>query len=106
MRTSRTNATSSVTLTNDITTTPAIDLNDYAGGMLLIDASETITFYASDRKDGSYLPVYRHFPNEGTPVTFAVGNGAYPLPIEVFGAAWMKIVTTSGNLDVLITKKA
>lgn len=107
MQNSRANSQpESLSLTNDINTTPALQMTEYAGGMMYIDGSDALTFYASDSRDGTYLVIYRYFPNEATPVSFSVGAGAYPLPLECYAAAWVKIVATSGTLDIEITKKA
>ncbi len=95
----------SVALTDALGTTPAIRFTELAGGMIYLATNRTLTFYASDAETGTYQPLYRHFPNQATAVAGAFLVGANPFPVECFGAAFLKIVSSAAE-TVLISRKS
>ena len=88
-----------------VATAAAIRCNDFAGATVMFDAvlaaGATLNFYVSDEKAGTYR-VLGDFA--GTPVSVvlpAPGSTpvAFPMPDEVFAAAWVKIVPTASAID-------
>lgn len=106
MQTSRENMpTLSVALTDALGTTPEIRFSELAGGMIYLATNRTLTFFASDALGGTYQPLYRHFPNQATAVSGAFLVGANPLPVECFGAAFLKIVSSAAE-TILLSRKS
>jgi len=93
-----------VTLTNSLATTPAVPCHDYAGGHLLIPAaysSTTITAYVCSTASGTFLPLY---DTDGAAVALTVAaSRAYDLPVALFAAHWLKLVTNADDSTRSVT---
>lgn len=98
---------SSVSFTASVNTTGGFGFQTYAGGMILVDsatAGSTLTFYTktSESSPNSYLVQ----DSAGTAVSVAVYAGrAIPLPDELFGAAYVMCVTSTGTASCKIIVK-
>jgi len=100
-----------LTLTNDISTTQALNYTGFSGGNIILPSGSSITsltFYGSDKQDGSYAPVYDGTlagPVAQTIVSIdaSVHAVGVPIPDACFGYAALKIVanTTGSALATL-----
>ena len=81
-----------------------IDLRGYAGGMVLFRTGETITtltFYVAEKDAGAFLDgeagTYEQlYDTDNAAVSMTVAaNRAYPLPDEVFGCHFLKLIGDS-----------
>lgn len=88
-----------LSVTNALGTTGQADISKYSTGKVIVptgSALTTLTFYAADQKDGTYVPIY----NGTTAVTLTVAAGrAYSLPADVMGFKWIKIVGSAVSAD-------
>lgn len=74
-----------------------IDISWAAGGGFILPTGETmvtLTFYVAEKKGGTYKQLYDK-TNAAISRTVAASR-AYPLPDEIYGFPWLKIV---GNAD-------
>lgn len=86
----------------------AIKVEDFAGGIVAPTAEvlteQVVAFYASDTASGTY---YRLVDFAGSPanVIWAVGDPTYAsLPDAVFGAPFIKMVSSTAHDCVMILK--
>ena len=90
----------SVAVTTAIGTTQAINYGEFAGGMVHVPNGETVvtlTWWASH--DGETYEAALHSVDEHvTPITYVAtaqtvaADGSYPIPAELVGAKFLKIV--------------
>ena len=79
----------------------AIDVRNVAGGMVYVQSGAgltTLTWYACDTTDGTYLPA-RDGAGGAVTATIAAGQ-ACPIPAALFGAAFLKAV---GNAAAVLS---
>ena len=85
----------------NIATATEIDLRGYSGGTVLFRAGETITtltFYAAEKDAGAFLDgaagTYEQlYDTNNAAVSLTVAaDRAYPLPSEVFGCHFLKLI--------------
>lgn len=92
-------------LTDSLATTPAIPFGDCAGGTIQIPAAfgspGTLTFYTCDTESGTYLAAYN---TSGAITISATTARSYPIPVDLFGAAWIKIVAGAAGSVVINLK--
>jgi len=91
---------SSLAVTNAVGTTQEINYGEYAGGMVHVPNGETVvtlTWWASH--DGVTYEAALHSVDEHvTPITYVAtaqtvaADGSYPIPAELVGAKFLKIV--------------
>lgn len=91
-------------LTASLSTTPEIDLADFAGGVVGVPAGSPITtlaYHAAPRPGGTYAALH---DAAGLAVVQTVAAGrAYPLPDACFGAGAIKLVANAaGPVDVAL----
>lgn len=97
------------TLTDDISTTPAIDLQGYAAVQVIFPAAYASTsagIYVSHREEGDYV---RLASADGTNQTITIAaSTAVTLSATVFPSWWMKLVTDADDSDkqVILLRKA
>lgn len=96
---------------DDVDDSDDIDVRGFAGGSVYVRNGatvESLTYWAAEKEGGTYEPLY---DRNGTAVTQIItGGGAmadavFPLPNEIFGAAFIKIVATVADATVDITLK-
>ena len=94
-----------VALTTSLVTTPIIDMQAAAGGLIFIpDAAPmvSLTYYAAPDSGGTFLPLH---DSEGTAITQTVAAGkAYDLPSSCYGAGALKIVADAAGTVELSVK--
>lgn len=87
-----------IVLTNNLSTTEAIDFTRDASGILLIPAgyaSNTLTVYVSDALEGTYLALTQ---SDGTAVTITVtASKAVEIPVYAFAGHYLKFVQSSND---------
>lgn len=91
-----------VAITNDIATTGAISIGEFASGQIYVPAGSSLTgltYHASPSSSGTYLPAQ---DASGSAVTQTVAHTkCYPIPAILFGAGMLKIVgNAAGNVIV------
>lgn len=93
----------SVSLTASSSTTEAIDYRNASGGMIIVPASVTsLTWYASDAEDGTFVQVNDKANSGAATPTSVTAARAYNIPDECFGAPWLKVVAnTTGTATFL-----
>jgi len=96
----------SVSLTTSSTTTPEVDLREYAGGIILVPNGSSLTaltFWAGDKLGGAYEAL--HDAAAAAVTRIVAADQAVPIPDECFGCGFMRI---TGNVagTVTITLKA
>ena len=83
-----------VTAGTAIADSTVIDFRGFAGGVFLLTATgspTTLTWYACDTEDGTFLPIYWTKDSTETAVTSAVTkNRAQMIPAACFGASYLK----------------
>ena len=98
---------SSVSFTASVNTTGGFGFQTYAGGMILVDsatAGSTLTFYTKTSE--SSPTSYQVHDSSGTAVSISITAGrAIPLPDELFGAAYVMCVTSTGTASCKIIVK-
>ena len=81
----------SAALTTDLTT-PALAWGGMAHGHVIVPtglSGVTLTFYAAEKLDGTYLPCYTA---AGVAITLTVAAGrSYELPAGLFGVCFCKV---------------
>jgi hypothetical protein len=91
------------TLTNNLNTTPQIDITNFSVGQIHIPAGSPITsltFYAAPERDGTYLPLKT---STGAAVTQTVAqNNAYDWPAPLAGCRFIKIVADNGATITIV----
>lgn len=91
-------------LTDDIATTPAINMQGAASAIVSVPVgvdSTSIAIHVSNRERGTY---YQLKSATGTAQGVTVsGSGAYVLPSTIFAAWWVKLVTNADDSDLTVT---
>lgn len=85
-------STAAISITASGSTSPVIRVGEIAGGILhVISGSVTsVNFYVCHAEDGTFLPLY---DSTNTIIARTVATSrAYPLPDELFGAEFVRIV--------------
>jgi hypothetical protein len=88
----------SVTVATAVASSEEIRLSSYAGGMIFVPAGSsitTLTWYAAEKPDGTYLVAY---DEDNIAVTQTVQAGrCYPIPSALFGCRAIKAVDAAGG---------
>lgn len=106
MKIERESGVMSVIMTNDASTSQRLRFSAVAGGVLIADASDTITWYVSATPEGTAAPLLE---SDGTtPVTTSIVSGsAVALPDALFAAPYIVgVVTSGGGVTATICVKA
>ena len=89
-------------LTNDLSTTPVLDIGGYSGLGLFVPSgvsSTSVSFYARSPSDGEYHPIYKD--DGATAVTLSVTGGRfYALPTALFAFSKVKILTNAAETSL------
>lgn len=88
-----------VTVTTSLTTATPIQLTDQVLGEMVLGATDAngitaLTWYAAQEYDGEYCIAYEVGTNGVQ--TVAAGR-AYRFPLELAGAAWVKVTGNTGG---------
>lgn len=100
----RYSVTLSVAMTDSLATTGRFQYSNFAGGVIILPAGiSSLTWYVSSTEDGTYVQI-NDKANAGAVNPASVTQSlAYPLPDELFGAPWVKIVAnTAGTATVCL----
>lgn len=95
------NETVSLTILNGATMSGAFQMAGYAGGVVILPAAfdgTSLTFLVSDSEAGTYVGLYKTDDSALVPLTVQKSR-AYPLPAELKGAAWVKLVAGAQTGD-------
>ena len=88
----------SMTIANGAAVSDAFDMRDYSGGQLVMPAAWTaasIGFQVAASEGGTYSPLY----DSSAAIVEISGpavDKAYQLPVELFGAHWVKLWSQDG----------
>ncbi len=91
----------SLTIANGEAESDAFDMKDYAGGQLMMPAAWTaanIGFKVASSQGATYYPLY---DSDGAivEITSPAVDNAYQLPIELYGALWVKAWSQDGSAN-------
>ena len=90
----------SVALTTSLGTTPAIDYNQCVSGMIHLPSTSAVllTWYSSATQTGTFVAAYDSAATPAAVTQVVSGSKAYPIPLAIAGAHWLKCVA-----DVAVT---
>lgn len=97
-------STNPITFTSDIATTGGFGMNCFSGGMLyVVSGTATLTFRVAPSE--ATPPASMHTVNAAD-LTLAVAPGkAYPLPDDLFGANYVRLVSSGPSVVAHVTLK-
>jgi hypothetical protein len=93
------NIATSVTVDSALADSQAIVFKGFTTGVTLVPSGSsinTLTYYVSSTEDGTYIQLYN---SSGAVSTTVAAGRAYPLPAELEGAGYIKLV---GNADGVV----
>lgn len=97
--TSRLNGSGALSLTTSTSTTALLTYKDFASGSILIpsgSAITTLTYNVCATDNGTFVPMQ---DGAGAAVTTTVAaSSAYPIPVALNGAAFIKITVNSAGV--------
>ena len=100
----RNSANRSIALTTSAATSPVINMANFAGGLIEVDAGVTLTFYHCDTEDGTFRQLYDSTITAVSRV--ATGAMSLPLPSECFAARFLRIVANTGTPTIKLSLKS
>ena len=94
----RTTKVQTLTIANGVAISDAVDMRDYAGGQVLMPAAWTaanIGFKIASSEGDTYFPLY---DSDGAIIEIGspAVDKAFQLPIDIFGALWIKLWSQDG----------
>lgn len=105
MQIQRDGAAAAYSLTTSATTTPEIDVNNFAAGQVHVPTGSSITsltYHAAPDKGGTYLPLQT---SAGVAVTQTVAQTkAYDLPAQIAGCRYIRIVADAAGSVTIVGK--
>lgn len=85
-------------------TSTAINMQGKAGGHIVMPSglggNATLSFYSASGESGTYQEIYTT-ANASTAITLTAAKN-YPLPDEVYGCQWLKLIVDSAAITATI----
>lgn len=100
----RFNQSNTVAVATSVATSGNIVFGDFSGGMVFVPTGSsltTLTWYAATDETGTYLPVNNA---DGAVAQTVEGGKCYPIPEDLFGAVYLRIVGNAAGA-VLVSLK-
>ena len=89
------------TIDSVLADTKALVMRGFTGGICIVPSGSSITsltYYVASSEDGTYIQLYN---SSGAVSTTVAASRAYPLPAELAGAAYLKVVgDNDGTVDL------